>query len=81
MAGDRAMGSLQVAADEYIAIRRSTGFKFEEAANLLSDFVRHSQGACARPHDAAQDQDVPIPGLGRSARLPGGPLVMPTSPC
>src|ERR1051326_5426243 len=35
------MSSLQAAADEYIAIRRSTGFKFEEAAKLLYDFVRH----------------------------------------
>jgi integrase len=35
------MSSIQVAADDYVAIRRSTGFKFEEAANLLSDFVRH----------------------------------------
>jgi integrase len=35
------MSNLQVAAEDYIAIRRSMGFKFEEAAKLLSDFVRH----------------------------------------
>jgi hypothetical protein len=35
------MSSLKVAAEEYVAIRRSTGFKFEQAANLLSDFVSH----------------------------------------
>lgn len=35
------MSSLKVAAEEYVALRRSTGFKFEQAANLLSDFVSH----------------------------------------
>jgi len=35
------MNNLQVAAEDYVAIRRSTGFKFEQAAELLSGFVRH----------------------------------------
>ena len=35
------MSNLQVAAEDYVAIRRSMGFKFEYAAELLSDFVRH----------------------------------------
>src|SRR5215471_9289858 len=35
------MSNLQVAVEDYVAIRRSTGFKFEQAAELLSDFVRH----------------------------------------
>ena len=41
MAGDWAVSNLKIAAEEYVAIRRSTGFKFEQAANLLSDFVGH----------------------------------------
>ncbi len=33
------MTDLQAALEDYVAIRRSMGFKFEEAAKLLSDFV------------------------------------------
>jgi integrase len=42
------MSDLRVAAEEYVAIRRSTGFKFEQAAKLLSDFVRHLENDGSR---------------------------------
>ncbi len=35
------MTHLQRAASDYVAIRRSMGFKFEEAAKLLGDFVKY----------------------------------------
>lgn len=38
------MTHLQTAAEDYIAIRRNMGFKFEDAANLLLDFVGRLNG-------------------------------------
>lgn len=39
------MTSLQGAVRDYVAIRRSMGFKFEDAAGLLTDFVRYMEAS------------------------------------
>jgi len=41
VAGSNAMTHLQRAASDYVDMRRSMGFKFEEAAKLLGDFVKY----------------------------------------